>query len=173
MLQFAPVRSRLEPDRSQTRRRAQDHRGPAGLSPPPRCSRNQSSSSRESTAASAFPILAPSKAGPCGSGSETVTIPGMPGLQVGDGEAMRHLALCGCRVARLTAFTVKADIDAGRLVPFSKSSTQAISRSFMLSTSARADRCRRASALFLSSYATMSDCDQMGRALASPHCTDT
>ena len=53
---------------------------------------------------------------PVRSGSETVTIPGMPGLQVGDGEAMRHLALAGAGVARLTAFTVKADIDAGRLV---------------------------------------------------------
>jgi DNA-binding transcriptional LysR family regulator len=52
---------------------------------------------------------------PMRSGGETVTIPVAPGLQVGDGEAMRHLALAGAGVARLTAFTVKADIDAGRL----------------------------------------------------------
>jgi DNA-binding transcriptional LysR family regulator len=48
---------------------------------------------------------------------ETVTIPMTPGVQVGDGEAMRHLALSGAGLARLTAFTVRADIDAGRLVP--------------------------------------------------------
>jgi DNA-binding transcriptional LysR family regulator len=46
---------------------------------------------------------------------ETVTIPVTPGLQVGDGEAMRHLALAGAGMARLAAFTVKADMDAGRL----------------------------------------------------------
>ncbi|MDL2397996.1 LysR family transcriptional regulator [Rhizobium mayense] len=49
-------------------------------------------------------------------GGETITISVTPGLQVSDGEAMRHLALAGAGMARLTAFTVKADIDAGRLV---------------------------------------------------------
>jgi DNA-binding transcriptional LysR family regulator len=48
---------------------------------------------------------------------ETVTIPITPGIQVGDGEAMRHLALSGAGLARLAAFTVRADIEAGRLVP--------------------------------------------------------
>ncbi|HEY0121046.1 MAG TPA: LysR family transcriptional regulator [Rhizobium sp.] len=50
------------------------------------------------------------------SGGKTVTIPVTPGLQVGDGEAMRHLALAGAGLARLPAFTVKTDIEAGRLV---------------------------------------------------------
>ncbi|PDT30901.1 LysR family transcriptional regulator [Rhizobium sp. L9] len=48
---------------------------------------------------------------------ETVSVPITPGVQVGDGEAMRHLALSGAGLARLAAFTVRADIDAGRLVP--------------------------------------------------------
>ncbi|MBB4195557.1 DNA-binding transcriptional LysR family regulator [Rhizobium aethiopicum] len=48
---------------------------------------------------------------------ETVTVPITPGVQVGDGEAMRHLALVGAGLARLAAFTVRADIEAGRLVP--------------------------------------------------------
>ncbi|ANL41298.1 UNVERIFIED_ORG: DNA-binding transcriptional LysR family regulator [Rhizobium esperanzae] len=48
---------------------------------------------------------------------ETVTIPITPGIQVADGEAMRHLALSGAGLARLASFTVRADIDAGRLVP--------------------------------------------------------
>ncbi|XAZ22046.1 LysR family transcriptional regulator [Sinorhizobium sp. B11] len=46
-----------------------------------------------------------------------ITIPLTPGLQVGDGEAMRHLALSGAGLARMTEFTVRADIAAGRLVP--------------------------------------------------------
>ncbi|MBX5170043.1 MULTISPECIES: LysR family transcriptional regulator [unclassified Rhizobium] len=54
---------------------------------------------------------------PLREGGETVTVPIMPGVQVGDGEAMRHLALSGAGLARLAAFTVRADIDAGRLVP--------------------------------------------------------
>ncbi|MDL2408675.1 LysR family transcriptional regulator [Rhizobium calliandrae] len=53
---------------------------------------------------------------PMRSDGETITIPVTPGLQVSDGEAMRHLALSGAGLARLTDFTVKADIDAGRLV---------------------------------------------------------
>ncbi|ANL28766.1 LysR family transcriptional regulator protein [Rhizobium phaseoli] len=48
---------------------------------------------------------------------ETMTIPITPGIQVADGEAMRHLALSGTGLARLAAFTVHADIEAGRLVP--------------------------------------------------------
>ncbi|WP_434729472.1 LysR family transcriptional regulator [Rhizobium binae] len=48
---------------------------------------------------------------------ETVTIPIASGIQVADGEAMRHLALSGAGLARLAAFTVRADIEAGRLVP--------------------------------------------------------
>ncbi|ANM05094.1 LysR family transcriptional regulator protein [Rhizobium phaseoli] len=48
---------------------------------------------------------------------ETVTIPITPGIQVADGEAMRHLALSGAGLARLASFTVRADIEAGRLVP--------------------------------------------------------
>ncbi|PDT10533.1 LysR family transcriptional regulator [Rhizobium sp. M1] len=48
---------------------------------------------------------------------ETVTIPITPGIQVADGEAMRHLALSGAGLARLAAFTVRADIEAGRLAP--------------------------------------------------------
>ena len=46
-----------------------------------------------------------------------ITIPLTPGLQVGDGEAMRYLALSGAGLARMTEFTVRADIAAGRLVP--------------------------------------------------------
>ncbi|MBB4477627.1 LysR family transcriptional regulator [Rhizobium etli] len=48
---------------------------------------------------------------------ETVTIPITPGIQVADGEGMRHLALSGAGLARLAAFTVRADIEAGRLAP--------------------------------------------------------
>lgn len=49
--------------------------------------------------------------------AETITIALTPGLQVGDGEAMRYLALSGAGLARMTEFTVRADIAAGRLVP--------------------------------------------------------
>ena len=48
---------------------------------------------------------------------EIATIPAARSLQVGDGEAMRHLALAGGGLARLAAFTVKSDIAAGRLQP--------------------------------------------------------
>ena len=54
---------------------------------------------------------------PVREGGETVTVPMTPGVQVGDGEAMRHLALAGAGLARLAAFTVRADIEAGRLAP--------------------------------------------------------
>jgi DNA-binding transcriptional LysR family regulator len=37
-------------------------------------------------------------------------------LRASDGEAMRHLALAGAGLARLAGFTVRRDIDAGRLV---------------------------------------------------------
>ncbi|MDM9629619.1 LysR family transcriptional regulator [Rhizobium sp. S152] len=48
---------------------------------------------------------------------ETITVPVTPGIQVGDGEAMRHMALAGAGLARLATFTVRVDIEAGRLVP--------------------------------------------------------
>lgn len=50
-------------------------------------------------------------------GGETISLPLTSGLQVGDGEAMRYLALSGAGLARMTEFTVRADIAAGRLVP--------------------------------------------------------
>ncbi|AYG68617.1 MULTISPECIES: LysR substrate-binding domain-containing protein [unclassified Rhizobium] len=48
---------------------------------------------------------------------EIATLPSARSLQVGDGEAMRHLALGGAGLARLAAFTVRSDIAAGRLLP--------------------------------------------------------
>ncbi|MDP9809583.1 DNA-binding transcriptional LysR family regulator [Rhizobium tibeticum] len=48
---------------------------------------------------------------------ETVTLPITPGVQVGDGEAMRYMAVSGAGLVRLATFTVRADIEAGRLVP--------------------------------------------------------
>ncbi|QND45679.1 LysR family transcriptional regulator (plasmid) [Rhizobium lusitanum] len=54
---------------------------------------------------------------PMQNAGKTITVPVTPGLQVGDGEAMRHLALAGACLARLPVFTVKADIEAGRLAP--------------------------------------------------------
>ncbi|RDJ11125.1 LysR family transcriptional regulator [Rhizobium grahamii] len=50
-------------------------------------------------------------------GGETIALPITPGVQVGDGEAMRYMALSGAGLVRLATFTVRADIDAGRLVP--------------------------------------------------------
>lgn len=50
-------------------------------------------------------------------GNQMMTLPAARSLQVGDGEAMRHLVLAGAGIARLAAFTVKADLDAGRLLP--------------------------------------------------------
>lgn len=49
------------------------------------------------------------------SDGQIIPVPVTPGLQVSDGEAMRHLAISGAGLARLPAFTVKADIAAGRL----------------------------------------------------------
>ena len=47
---------------------------------------------------------------------EIVTLPISPGVQVGDGEAMRYMAVSGAGLARLATFTIRADIEAGRLV---------------------------------------------------------
>lgn len=49
--------------------------------------------------------------------NQITTLPMARNLQVGDGEAMRHLALAGAGIARLAAFTVKADLETGRLLP--------------------------------------------------------
>jgi len=48
-------------------------------------------------------------------GAEAVTVPVTPGVQVSDGEAMRHLAVAGAGLARLADFTLRQDIAAGRL----------------------------------------------------------
>ncbi len=50
-------------------------------------------------------------------GGETIALPITPGVQVGDGEAMRYMALSGAGLVRLASFTVRADIETGRLVP--------------------------------------------------------
>jgi len=54
---------------------------------------------------------------PLKQGRETVVVPVVGRLQASDGEALRHLALGGSGLARLAAFTVRADIASGRLVP--------------------------------------------------------
>lgn len=48
---------------------------------------------------------------------ETVVVPVVGRVQASDGEALRQLALGGAGLARLAAFTVRADMAAGRLVP--------------------------------------------------------
>lgn len=48
---------------------------------------------------------------------ETIIMPTVGRVQASDGEAVRRLALSGCGLARLAAFTVRDDIAAGRLVP--------------------------------------------------------
>lgn len=48
---------------------------------------------------------------------ETVVVPIAGRVQASDGEALRQLALGGSGLARLAAFTVRADIASGRLVP--------------------------------------------------------
>ncbi|KXF76643.1 LysR family transcriptional regulator [Paramesorhizobium deserti] len=48
---------------------------------------------------------------------EVITLPVTGNVQVSDGEAMRQLAIAGVGLARLAAFTVREDIEAGRLVP--------------------------------------------------------
>lgn len=47
---------------------------------------------------------------------DAVSVPVTPGVQVSDGEAMRHMAIAGAGLARLADFTVRQDIDAGRLI---------------------------------------------------------
>ncbi|WP_265515876.1 LysR family transcriptional regulator [Nitratireductor luteus] len=54
---------------------------------------------------------------PLKEGGETVVVPTVGRVQTSDGEALRHLALTGVGLARLAAFTVRADISAGRLIP--------------------------------------------------------
>lgn len=54
---------------------------------------------------------------PLREGGEIVTIPATGRVQASDGEGLRQLALAGVGLARLAAFTVRADIAAGRLVP--------------------------------------------------------
>ena len=48
---------------------------------------------------------------------EDSIVPAAGRVQTSDGEGLRHLALSGVGLARLADFTVRADIDAGRLVP--------------------------------------------------------
>lgn len=52
---------------------------------------------------------------PLQDGVEAVNVPVTPGVQVSDGEAMRHLAVAGAGLARLADFTLREDITAGRL----------------------------------------------------------
>jgi len=52
---------------------------------------------------------------PLQDGAEAVNVPVTPGVQVSDGEAMRHLAVAGTGLARLADFTLREDIAAGRL----------------------------------------------------------
>ena len=48
---------------------------------------------------------------------EVVYLPGVGGVQLGDGESLRRLALEGAGLARLSVFSAAEDIKAGRLVP--------------------------------------------------------
>ena len=48
---------------------------------------------------------------------EIVIVPTVGRVQASDGEALRHLVLSGVGLARLAAFTVCNDIEAGRLLP--------------------------------------------------------
>lgn len=48
---------------------------------------------------------------------ETVVVPPVGRVQASDGEALRRLALGGNGLARLAAFTVRGEIEAGRLIP--------------------------------------------------------
>jgi DNA-binding transcriptional LysR family regulator len=48
---------------------------------------------------------------------ETIVVPTLGRVQASDGEALRHMALAGVGLARLAAFTVREDIEAGRLIP--------------------------------------------------------
>jgi DNA-binding transcriptional LysR family regulator len=48
---------------------------------------------------------------------EQIMSPPLGNVKVSDGEGLRQLALAGAGLARLNAFQVAADIQAGRLVP--------------------------------------------------------
>lgn len=48
---------------------------------------------------------------------EVAYLPGVGGVQVGDGETLRRLALEGAGLARLSVFSVAEDLKAGRLIP--------------------------------------------------------
>lgn len=54
---------------------------------------------------------------PLKEGGKTIVAPIVGRVQTSDGEALRHLALAGVGLARLAAFTARADIAAGQLVP--------------------------------------------------------
>lgn len=53
---------------------------------------------------------------PLADGDGRTMLPPGGRLLASDGEALRHLAVAGAGIARLAGFTVKADLDAGRLV---------------------------------------------------------
>lgn len=59
---------------------------------------------------------------------ETVVVPTIGRVQASDGEALRRLALAGVGIVRLAAFTVREDVEAGRLVsllePFNTGETE-------------------------------------------------
>jgi len=48
---------------------------------------------------------------------QIIALPSLGPVQISDGEGLRHLALAGVGLARLAAFAVAADIEAGRLIP--------------------------------------------------------
>lgn len=48
---------------------------------------------------------------------ETTVVPATGRVQASDGEGLRHMALAGVGLGRLSAFSVREDIAAGRLVP--------------------------------------------------------
>ena len=51
------------------------------------------------------------------SNGETILLPPSEKVRVSDGEGLRRLALAGVGLARMATFTVRDDIDAGRLMP--------------------------------------------------------
>jgi DNA-binding transcriptional LysR family regulator len=51
------------------------------------------------------------------SNGQTILVPPSEKVRVSDGEGLRRLALAGVGLARMAAFTVRDDIEAGRLVP--------------------------------------------------------
>jgi len=54
---------------------------------------------------------------PMREGNRTTMVPVRGNVQTSDGEALRQLALAGVGLGRLATFTVRRDIEAGRLVP--------------------------------------------------------